>query len=311
MTNLSEELLCSQALWNGSIPAQFSLSSYDITTLNPPDPVYVLLSRMSYLPVTVADVVEYFKATVADFQSDIWFEFNGKPLKAHLPIGVIFDLVFDSKVDTLPWEITIHYSGFPSNELIKCGTATESLRMYSHSLKQALYLLSGSTRAFNELNIGRQSQLLEGIRTGNRGMFEEIARDLRPSEESVRLVPVRILRPGQVIIQRNISLHSKDKDPFVMSLLDVLVVMSVLQCPQSESGDASPERSSLLPVDSKAPDLSLPNCAATASNASTATSGLSIVIQGVTVPLEAPLYPLWRLFAHPDFFLYICIIISS
>ena len=51
----------------------------------------------------------------------IWFEFEGCPLKWHLPIGVLYDqaLLLNKDLNP-PWAITIHYDKYPSKEILQC-----------------------------------------------------------------------------------------------------------------------------------------------------------------------------------------------
>eukprot|EP01041_Mallomonas_annulata_P013029 gene13029-27494_t len=120
---------------------------------------------MSYLPVVAEEAVNCFRTSLPDFDNEVWFEYEGIPLKANLPIGVIFDLVFKKDVSDLPWNITIHYRGFPADKIMKCGSKAVALKTYAHSIKQSLYLLTGNTRPFNELSIIKQNQIWEAICT--------------------------------------------------------------------------------------------------------------------------------------------------
>jgi len=46
---------------------------------------------------------------------EMWFEFNGTPLKWNMPIGVQFDTLFgiSQKRDHIPWTLTFHYKDNP------------------------------------------------------------------------------------------------------------------------------------------------------------------------------------------------------
>lgn len=77
---------------------------------------------MSYLVAQTRDVVEYFRDAAPPFGglqgAQIWFEANGTPLKWHLPFGVLWDILgggHDGAV--LPWQVTVHFQGFPSEEV--------------------------------------------------------------------------------------------------------------------------------------------------------------------------------------------------
>ena len=60
---------------------------------------------------------------------DIWFEFEGNPLRLHLPIGVLYDqLKLGASENNLvesvgpPWRLTVHFSNFPDTEILKCSS---------------------------------------------------------------------------------------------------------------------------------------------------------------------------------------------
>jgi len=58
----------------------------------------MMLPRVNYLTYCLEKVKSYFDDFVsADFTdesfSELWFEFNGKPLRWDLPIGVQFDTI--------------------------------------------------------------------------------------------------------------------------------------------------------------------------------------------------------------------------
>lgn len=48
----------------------------------------------------------------------MWLEYNGAPLKWHLPIGVLLDL--HATEIQLPWNITVHFDKFPENVIMHC-----------------------------------------------------------------------------------------------------------------------------------------------------------------------------------------------
>lgn len=140
-------------LWNGRIPVVFSLHPADVTTLHAPRPFYVslpyfdvaisspslsfplslslqaMLPRMGYLISQTRNVIEYFRDAAPPIAGlpgqSIWFEHNGQPLKWHLPCGVLFDLSqwqdhqHRQRQAPLPWRITVHFSGFPADEVCK------------------------------------------------------------------------------------------------------------------------------------------------------------------------------------------------
>jgi autophagy-related protein 5 len=63
---------------------------------------------------------------------EIWLDFEGTPIKWHIPVGVLYDqfcsLNNDNNEDPslasystmLPWNLTVHYSKFPELEILHC-----------------------------------------------------------------------------------------------------------------------------------------------------------------------------------------------
>jgi autophagy-related protein 5 len=167
----------------------------------------------------------------------------------------------------LPWIVTVHFQSFPYERILKCGSSEESEKYYFHSLKQALYLLHGSTRPFNDLTSEKQSQLWESTYQGSMGMFEQVARDLRPSIENFKFIPLRILFAwDKATYQKPVALFDNDNT--------YLSVKSYLE-PLIHTWEFA--------------------------------SAYDILIQGIVVPDDMPLYQIWKLFAHADLFLYICV----
>jgi autophagy-related protein 5 len=71
----------SQEVWKGSVPISFKLAPNDLSSTITPDDVYVLAPRLSYIPVIAADVVDFLRDFAVEFLSDVWFEFEGLPLR--------------------------------------------------------------------------------------------------------------------------------------------------------------------------------------------------------------------------------------
>ena len=84
-------------------------------------------------------------------------------LLRHLPFGVVYDqLRFNSKIIS-PLEITVHFSNYPSTELIPCEGVDTVRLSYFNSLKQALFLAYGSTKAIMSLPKMEQIHLFQAV----------------------------------------------------------------------------------------------------------------------------------------------------
>lgn len=51
----------------------------------------------------------------------MWLEYDGQPVRWHLPIGALFDLYMNSEVQ-LPWNITVHFGKFPATKIFRFNT---------------------------------------------------------------------------------------------------------------------------------------------------------------------------------------------
>jgi autophagy-related protein 5 len=76
-------------------------------------------------------LVDYFSPNVIERSTDeelrcsAWFDFEGVPLKWHWPVGIIYDyhtawtrLQGSSREQYGTWKISLHFTEYPSEELI-------------------------------------------------------------------------------------------------------------------------------------------------------------------------------------------------
>lgn len=49
---------------------------------------------------------------------EMWLEYDGQPVKWHLPIGVLFDLYMAPDIQ-LPWNVTVHFEKFPEQQIYR------------------------------------------------------------------------------------------------------------------------------------------------------------------------------------------------
>lgn len=200
----------------------------------------------------------------------------------------------------IPMKIMVHFQAFPVQKLLKCTTSVQCEQMYFHSLKQALFVLHGNTRAFNELSVEQQRKLWQSTQTGNLIDFEGVAVAMRPSAElsesnstrsiqSLRGLPVRVVRKNKSTLQRPVSIFKYAERGTIPT--------------GSKSGAGSdPVEASARPVVRTLLQVLSEDFGITAES-----SERKCIIQGVDVPLHAPIYDLWRLMSHADLFLYIII----
>ena len=117
-----EDMEVLREVWAGRVPAVFSLAESECGGSGQPEPCYLMLPRVSYLPLATEKVRKHFSSFLPGQSADtMWFSYEGTPLRWHLPIGLLYDLmVLSSEPASLPWHITAHFTQFPSDQLLPC-----------------------------------------------------------------------------------------------------------------------------------------------------------------------------------------------
>ncbi len=207
------------AVWEGSLPLCFLLDPRDLASSIEPPPVYINASRMSYLPLVALDIVDHYRAFAVELVSDVWFEVldhrnNLVPLKCNVPIGVLYDLYRHAsigEVAIVPWRITVHFQGFPSDKLLRCSSYVEIEKQFMHTVKQAMFLLHGNSRVFTTLPLDKQSQLWDAICNTKGPEYYDVTQLLKPTITNTKIVPLRILQCNKPMIQRPFHCWNEDK----------------------------------------------------------------------------------------------------
>uniref|UniRef100_K3WW13 Autophagy protein 5 n=1 Tax=Globisporangium ultimum (strain ATCC 200006 / CBS 805.95 / DAOM BR144) TaxID=431595 RepID=K3WW13_GLOUD len=272
-----------QKLWSGCIPVVFSLHASEVTTLHAPRPFYAMIPRMSYLVAQTREVVEYFRDAAPPFGglqgAQIWFEApGGTPLKWHLPFGVLWDTLGGAnEASVLPWPITVHFQSFPSEELLPCENEKSIEIHFMHSLKQATFLRSGSTKVIMGMPEAQQSQIWTSVIKNDYQSYREATKELQlevndraSSSNPLRMLPIRVHVDKEPAIQMPIAPFSNGDEGQEKTLHDVLGYLL--------------------------PDLfpSQIEC--------------KVVVHGIPVPPEVSVLSLYRNFAYPDGFLYVSVV---
>ncbi|XP_046845360.1 autophagy protein 5-like isoform X1 [Xenia sp. Carnegie-2017] len=256
-------------LWDGRIPVCFSLNSDEVFTLEQPEPFYLLLPRVSYLPVVTDKVTKHFQSAIKPDKdtSSIWFDFNGQSLKWHYPIGVLFDLY--GSHDALPWNITVHFEDFPEDELIHCESKEVVESYFMSAIKEA-DSLKHKSQIINSMQKKDHKQLWLGLNNDKFEQFWGVNKRLmeRSGDELFRHIPFRIHQGDEMFIQKLVK-------------------------PINEAGELLTLKSLM--------QQALPDTFATNEDFESA----KIVIHGIEPPTDTPLQWLSEHFSYPDNFLHI------
>nr|XP_054484843.1 autophagy protein 5 isoform X3 [Agelaius phoeniceus] len=179
-------------VWFGRIPTCFTLYQDEITEREA-DPYYLLLPRISYLTLVTDKVKKHFQKVMRQEEvSEIWFEYEGTPLKWHYPIGLLFDL--HASNTALPWSITVHFKNFPEKDLLHCHSKDVIEAHFMACIKEA-DALKHKSQVINEMQKKDHKQLWMGLQNDKFEQFWAINRKLMeypPEDNGFRYIPFRI-----------------------------------------------------------------------------------------------------------------------
>ena len=164
-------------LWLGQVPVFFNLEPNEVTTMDKPLPLFLLLPRMGYLPLLVNHIREHFMSYAPTRQDEMWFECGGIPLRWTTPIGVIYDLLAG---DTdLPLPIIVHFLSFPERKLIRYQNLMNVKSYYLNTLKEAWYLKYGDCSSIMDLNMEDYANLWQSVVLSSHELYRPICQSLR------------------------------------------------------------------------------------------------------------------------------------
>ncbi|CAL0315693.1 unnamed protein product [Lupinus luteus] len=164
-------------VWEGSIPLQIHLHQSEITTLPPPPPSLVLAPRIGYLPLLISLIKPHFSTTLPPGIDTIWFEYKGLPLKWYIPTGVLFDLLCVEP--ERPWNLTVHFRGYPSNLLQPCEGVDSIKWSFINSLKEAAYVINGNCKNIMNMSQPDQAELWHSVLSGNLESYRRVSSKLK------------------------------------------------------------------------------------------------------------------------------------
>uniref|UniRef100_A0A8C1EBX6 Autophagy protein 5 n=1 Tax=Cyprinus carpio carpio TaxID=630221 RepID=A0A8C1EBX6_CYPCA len=179
-------------VWFGRIPACFTLSPEE-TTEREAEPYYLLLPRVSYLTLVTDKVKKHFlRVMKAEDSTEMWFEYEGTPLKWHYPIGVLFDL--HASNTALPWNVTVHFKNFPEHDLLHCTSNSVIEAHFMSCIKEA-DALKHKGQVINDMQKKDHKQLWMGLQNDKFDQFWAMNRKLMeyPTDEGgFRYIPFRM-----------------------------------------------------------------------------------------------------------------------
>ncbi|CAH1429661.1 unnamed protein product [Lactuca virosa] len=164
-------------VWDGAIPLQVHLHDSEVTTLPPPPPALILAPRIGYLPLLSSQLKPFFSGALPPGVDTIWFDYKGLPLKWYISTGVLFDLLCAEP--ERPWNLTVHFRGYPGNILIPCDGEDSVKWSYINSLKEAAYIIHGSSKNVMNMSQPDQVELWRSVMNGKLETYNRISSKLK------------------------------------------------------------------------------------------------------------------------------------
>eukprot|EP00271_Cylindrocystis_brebissonii_P010072 TRINITY_DN26173_c0_g1_i1.p1 TRINITY_DN26173_c0_g1~~TRINITY_DN26173_c0_g1_i1.p1 ORF type:complete len:283 (-),score=52.28 TRINITY_DN26173_c0_g1_i1:576-1424(-) len=188
-----------RAVWRGAIPLRISLERDEVASLTAPPPFFVMGRRCGYLSHLLAGGPQgglraAFRSVLPlSGEESAWFEYKGLPLKWHIPLGALYDLLVLGPQDgstahqsPLPWHLTVHFRGYPSNVLPPLDGGDAMRLSFFSSLKEAAYALYGSTKLVMGQSQAEQAELWRCVEKGDEAGYEAASAGLRPGVTAKR-----------------------------------------------------------------------------------------------------------------------------
>ncbi|KAF9153642.1 autophagy protein 5 [Actinomortierella ambigua] len=164
--------------------------------------------------------------------AEVWYDYEGTPLKWHYPIGLLYDLHGiqassnkpGARETLLPWKVTVHFQNFPADRLIKSQAVDICQDYFMSMIKEADFLRNGSTKKVMNMSKADQTQLWDGLWSNNYDRFWEMNKKLVTNDgASPRHLPMRIYLPENCpVIQEPVSpVDENDRSRSLRQVLNV------------------------------------------------------------------------------------------
>lgn len=193
-------------IWHGQLPLCFKMHPDDVIGMHRPEPYYMMVPRISYFPIVLDRVIKYFNRFMDQKKlasNDMWLDYDGQPIKWQHPIGLSWDL-FGSHYD-LPWRLILHFSEFPTTELVRCNTKASIETNFVSSIKEADTLKHKGAVVMN-MSKKELNQVWSSLVNNKFDQFWIINEKLmkRTDNELFRYIPFRLYLPDYTYVQKSI-----------------------------------------------------------------------------------------------------------
>nr|POE82712.1 autophagy protein 5 [Quercus suber] len=192
-------------IWAGSLALEIRLAPSDCRTYDHSEPYLIQYPRLSYLAFLLDRLHAFFARSLIDPEvpaHEAWLSVeDGVPLKWHYPAGLLYDLLSgaepagpDSGKDDgaqrpLPWQVTIHYSGFPAEQIIRLDAAGRTMEdSFVNAVKEADFIRNGTARVFMGMSKADSDNLWTSVKKRSQKL-------LYPPGMELRHIPMKIYLP--------------------------------------------------------------------------------------------------------------------
>ena len=146
---------------------------------------------------------------------DGWFSFEDVPLKWQYPLGLLYDLFSgvtphqigssskerlspDDETSILPWRLTLHFSDWPEQALVRPDAEGKSLHdAFINSVKEADFLRNGTAKGIMSLSKDDSTKLWDAVQQHDFDTFHSISRRLLHAQgAALRHIPLKIYLPS-------------------------------------------------------------------------------------------------------------------
>ncbi|XP_039039252.1 autophagy protein 5-like isoform X1 [Hibiscus syriacus] len=304
-------------VWEGAIPLQIHLHESQVTALPPPPPALILAPRIGYLPLLAPLIKPYFSSTLPPGVDTIWFDYNGLPLKWYIPTGVLFDLLCPEP--ERPWNITVHFRGFPGNVLIPCEGEDCVKWSFINSLKEAAYIMNGNCKNVMNMSQSDQLELWNSIMNGNLEAYQRVSSKHKLSTVDDEYTSLCLPKAQQSLGETNLTAQVKTDKCFTLrDALKILLpeLFSDESLTNVKLSGVDFEDAVRNPNEDVSSDKVLEDQGQRsyknpeAGNISNSAEIKLIRIQGIEPKLEIPFSWVANNLINPDYFLHICVYVK-
>lgn len=320
-------------VWQGRIPTAFTLYQDNVQVLSQPDPYYLMLPRLSYISVVTEKVRKYFSRFLsegsgeegeANSTSDMWFDYQGTPLKWHLPVGVLYDqiCVLSSETEPVlpPWNLTVHFGNFPQSEILKCDTKDFIESHFMSCIKEADQIKHGG-RIVSTMQKKDHNQLWQGLHNDKFDQFWAVNRrlmDTKGEDSLFKHIPFRLYESDKPLQQRLIKPNVK-----VTNATTGVITTGPTSSSGSSDHDSNPVSSTASSSGASAAGSSVVGGGSTEPETAKRLTTLrdlleemvpnkpydevKVITQGISPELDTPLQWMSEHLSYPDNFLHICV----